>query len=152
MMGRFVADVRYALRVMSRTPSFAVAVVGVLAVGIGANTAIFSIVNAVLLRPLPFEEPDRLVRIFPRIPGPGGGPFSLSPGKCYDWQRDARSFEGMAMYRTRELALTGTGTARIVRATYVSSGFFEAVRARPALGRVFRQDEDTPGVKYVAVL
>lgn len=147
------ADLRYAFRVASRTPSFAVAVVSVLALGIGANTAIFSIVNAVLLRPLPFEEPERLVRIFTRTPG--GRLFELSPGKFYDWQRDAQSFEGMAMYQCcgfRELALTGTGTARTVRATAVSAGFFEVVRARPALGRVFRQEEDTPGGRHVVVL
>jgi predicted permease len=138
---------------MSRTPSFAVAVVGVLALGIGANTAIFSIVNAVLLRPLPFEEPERLVRIFTRTPG--GRLFELSPGKFYSWQREAHSFEGMAMYQCcgfRELALTGTGTARTVRATTVSAGFFEVVRARPALGRIFRPEEDTPGGKHVVVL
>jgi putative ABC transport system permease protein len=152
-MRALFADLRYAFRVTSRTPSFAVAVVSVLALGIGANTTIFSIVNAVLLRPLPFEEPERLVRIFTRTPG--GRLFELSPGKFYDWQRDAQSFEGMAMYQCcgfRELALTGTGTARTVRATAVSAGFFEIVRARPALGRVFRQEEDTPGGKHVAVL
>src|SRR5438552_1372685 len=149
------ADLRYAFRVMSRTPSFAVAVVSVLALGIGANTTIFSIVNAVLLRPLPFEEPERLVRIFTRTPGPGSRLFELSPGKFYDWQRDAQSFEGIAMYQCcgfRELAVTGTGTARTVRATAVSAGFFEIVRARPAVGRVFRQEEDTPGGKYVVIL
>ena len=152
-MRTLFADLRYAFRVMSRTPSFAVAVVSVLALGIGANTTIFSIVNAVLLRPLPFEEPERLVRIFTRTPG--GRLFELSPGKFYDWQRDAQSFEGMAMYQCcgfRELALTGTGAARPVRATAVSAGFFEVVRARPALGRVFRQEEDTPGGKHVVVL
>jgi putative ABC transport system permease protein len=152
-MRTVLADVRYAFRVMFRTPSFAVAVVSVLALGVGANTTIFSIVNAVLLRPLPFEEPERLVRIFTRTPG--GRLFELSPRKFYDWQRDAKSFEGMAMYQCcgfRELALTGTGTARIVRATTVSAGFFEVVRARPALGRVFRQEEDTPGGKHVVVL
>jgi predicted permease len=152
-MRTLFADLRCAFRVMSRTPSFAVAVVGVLALGIGANTTIFSIVNAVLLRPLPFEEPERLVRIFTRTPG--GRLFELSPGKFYDWQRDARSFEGMAMYQCcgfRELALTGTGTARPVRATAVSAGFFEVVRARPALGRVFRPEEDTPGGRHAVVL
>src|SRR2546425_9512467 len=75
------ADLRYAFRVMLRTPSLAVAVVSVLALGIGATTAIFSIVNAVLLRPLPFEEPDRLVRIFTRTPGPCRRLFERSPGK-----------------------------------------------------------------------
>jgi predicted permease len=146
-------DLRYAIRVMSRTPSFAVAVVSVLALGIGANTAIFSIVNAVLLRPLPFEEPERLVRIFTRTPG--SRLFELSPGKFDSWQRDAQSFESMAIYPCcglRELALTGTGTARAVTVTAVGTGFFEIVRARPALGRVFRQEEHTPGSKYVVVL
>jgi predicted permease len=138
---------------MSRTPSFAVAVLSVLALGIGATTTIFTLVNAVLLRPLPFEEPDRLVRIFTRTPG--GRLFEVSPGKFHDWQQEAQSFEGMAMYQCcgfRELALTGTGSARTVRATAVSAGLFEVVRARPALGRVFRQDEDTPGARHVVVL
>lgn len=147
------ADFRYAFRVVSRTPSFAVAVVSVLALGIGANTTIFSIVNAVLLRPLPFDEPERLVRLYTRTPG--GRLFELSPGKFYGWQRDAHSFEGMAIYQCcgfRELALTGTGTARTVHATAVSAGFFEIVRTRPALGRVFRPEEDTPGGKHVVVL
>jgi len=148
------ADLRFAFRVISRTPSFATAVISVLAIGIGANTAIFSIVNAVLLRPLPFEEPERLVRIFTH--SGDGEPFEVSPGKFYSWQRDARSFEGMAMYQCcggfRELALTGRGSARTVRATTVSAGFFEVVRARPALGRVFRPDEDTPGGRHVVVL
>src|SRR5256885_957391 len=152
-MPTLVADLRYAFRVMSRTPWFGVAVVSVLALGIGVSTAIFGVVNAVLVRPLPFEEPDRLVRIFTRPPG--GTPFEVSPGKFYDWQRDARSFEGMAMYQCcgfRELALSGTGTARTVRATAVTAGFFEVVRARPALGRVFQQEEDTPGGRHVAIL
>ena len=148
-----MADIRYAWRVMTRTPSFALAVVSVLALGIGATTAIFGIVNGVLLRPLPFEEPDRLIRLSTRTPD--GRPFELSPGKFYDWQREARSFEGMAIYPCcgfRELALSGTGMARAVTVTFVSAGFFEIVRARPALGRTFRQDEDTPGGKYVVVL
>jgi putative ABC transport system permease protein len=152
-MRTLFADLRYAFRVMSRTPSFAVAVVSVLALGIGANTTIFSIVNAVLLRPLPFEEPERLVRIFTQTPG--GRLFELSPGKFYDWQRDAKSFEGMAMYPCcgfRKFAFTGTGTARTVNVTAVSAGFFEIVRAQPELGRVFRQEEDTPGGKHVVVL
>ena len=138
---------------MSRAPSFAIAVVSVLALGIGASTAIFGIVNAVLLRPLPFAEPDRLVRIFTTTPG--GGPFELSPGKFYSWQHDARSFEGMALYPccgVKEFALTGAGAARSVTVTPVGAGFFEIVRARPALGRVFRREEDTPGGKHVVVL
>ncbi len=154
-MRRLIADVRYAVRVMSRTPLFAIAVVSMLALGIGASTTIFSIVNTVLLRPLPFEEPERLVRIFTKTRT--GRPFDISPGKFYSWQQHARSFERMAMYPccgVRELALTGTGTGavRTVSTTAVSAGFFEIVRARPALGRVFRDEESTPGAKYVVVL
>jgi putative ABC transport system permease protein len=148
------ADLRYGVRMMFRTPSFAMAVIGVLALGIGANTAIFSIVNAVLLRPLPMEEPERLVQVFTTLPN--GRLFEFSPAKFYDWRRDARSFEGMALHQCcggfRELALSGRGSARTVRATAVSAGFFEIVRARPALGRVFREEEDTPGGRYVIIL
>src|SRR5688572_4925015 len=138
-MPTVLADLQYAFRGLSRSPAFAVAVVSVLAIGIGASTTIFSIVNAVLLRPLPFEEPERLVRIYTRTPGQAGRPFEVSPGKFYGWQREARSFEGMAMYQCcgfREVALAGTGDARSIRATAVSAGFFEVVGARPVLGRV----------------
>jgi putative ABC transport system permease protein len=144
------ADLRHAFRVITRTPAFAAAVVGVLALGISANATMFSIVNAVLLRPLPFDEPDRLVRVFTRMPD--GDPFEVAPGKFRDWQRNAQSFEGMAMYRFRELALTGTGTARAVDAGVVGAGFFEIVRARPALGRTFHQDENTLGAHRVVIL
>jgi putative ABC transport system permease protein len=149
-MRTLLADLRHALRVIRRTPSFALPAIGVLALGIGASTAIFSIVNAVLLRPLPFEEPERLVRMFTRLPS--GRPFDLSAGKFYSWQQHAQSFEGMAMFRTNRYALTGAGSARAVEAGAVSAGFFDIVRARPVLGRVFRPEEDSPDGKYVAIL
>ena len=144
------ADLRHAFRVITRTPAFAAAVIGVLALGISANAPLFSIVNAVLLRPLPFDEPDRLVRVFTRMAD--GEPFEVAPGKFRDWQREARSFDGMAMYRFRELALTGTGSARAVEAGVVGTGFFEIVRARPALGRTFRREESTLGAHRALIL
>jgi putative ABC transport system permease protein len=150
-MRTLLADLRHALRVIRRTPSFALPAIGVLALGIGASTAIFSIVNAVLLRPLPFEEPERLVRLHTRRL-PNGRPFDLSAGKFYSWQQHAKSFEGMALYRFNRYALSGAGSARSVEAGAVSAGFFEIVRARPALGRVFRPEEDSPDGKYVAIL
>ena len=109
-MRTLAADLRYGVRVLLRTPSFALAVIAVLALGIGANTAIFSIVNAVLLRPLPFENPERLVRLFhvpPQETFPGMPTFSVSPANFYDWKRDARLFEGMAIYRFRPFVLSG---------------------------------------------
>src|SRR6476661_10710569 len=105
----FAADVRYAVRTLARTPSFALAVIGVLALGIGANTAIFSIVNTVLLRPLPFADSDRLVRLFhvpPQDAFPGIKTFSVSPANFYDWKQSARLFDAMAIYRFRPFVLT----------------------------------------------
>ena len=155
-MRTLLADFRYALRVLVRTPSFALAVIAVLALGIGANTAIFSIVNAVLLRPLPFEEPDRLVRIFhvpPQATFPGQATFSVSPANFYDWQRSARLFDAMAIYRFRQftLAATGGGNPQTLIAGAVGNGFFEIVRTPPQLGRVFRPEEDAPGSHVVII-
>ena len=150
MVRALISDLHSAVRLVLRKPSFSLAVVGVLALGIGANTAIFSLVNTVLLRPLPFEEADRLVRLYTRTPG--GRPFDLSAGKFYGWQQDAQSFDGMAMYRFRQFALTASGRARAIEAGAVSAGFFEILRVQPVLGRAFRSDEDTPGGKYVAIV
>jgi putative ABC transport system permease protein len=152
-----IADVRYSVRVLLRAPSFAIAVVAVLALGIGANTAIFSIVNAVLLRPLPLEEPDRVVRLFhvpPQSTFPGMTRFSVSPANFYDWQRDAtQSFEGMALYRLRQFALTGLGSgAESIVAGAVGKEFFGLVRTPPMLGRVFLPEEDSPSKGHVVVV
>ena len=117
MTRTLLADIRYGLKVLFRTPSFTIAVVAVLALGIGANTAIFSIVNAVLLRPLPFDEPDRLARIFhvpPQATFPGLRRFSVSPANFYDWKRAAQLFDGMAIYRFRQFTLSANGIAEAV--------------------------------------
>jgi predicted permease len=155
MVRILLADVRYGLRVLSRTPAFTLAVVGVLALGIGVNTAMFSIVNAVLLRPLPFAEPEQLVRLFhvpPQEAFPGMTRFSVSPANFYDWKRDARTFDSMASYRFRQFILTGGGRAESVLAAAVGADFFQVVRAQPALGRVFLPEEDTPAKRHVVVL
>jgi predicted permease len=151
-----IADLRYSIRVLLKAPSFAVAVIAVLALGIGANTAIFSIVNAVLLRPLPLDEADRIVRLFhvpPQSAFPGMTRFSVSPANFYDWQRDAHSFEGMALYRYRPFALTGVGSgAEAIVAGAVGREFFAVARATPMLGRVFLPEEDSPTRGHVAVV
>src|SRR5439155_4412062 len=149
------ADLRYSMRSLFRAPGFAVAVIAVLGLGIGANTAIFSIVNAVLLRPLPFEEPDRLVRLFhvpPQSTFPGMRRFSVSPANFYDWKAAAQSFDSMAIYRFRQFALTGSGNAESVVAGAVGADFFDVARTRPALGRAFLREEDGPGRGHVAIL
>jgi predicted permease len=153
-MRTLLADARHALRVFIRTPSYAIAVAGVLALGIGANTAIFTIVNAVLLRPLPFADPDRLVRLFhipPQATFPGLATFSLSPANFLDWQRDSRSFEAMAAYNFRQLTLTGTANAEALRAANVGPGFFAIVGTQPALGRTFLPEEHRPDARVLVV-
>ena len=154
MLQTLAADVRYAVRVLGRAPSFTLAVVAVLALGIGATTAIFSIVNTVLLRPLPFDDADRLVRLFhvpPQATFPGIPRFALSPANFYDWQREATAFEGMALYRGRSFTLTGSGAPRSINVATVGAGFFDILRVRPAQGRLFRPDEDAPGARVVVI-
>jgi len=151
----FLSDLRYSARTLLRAPSFALAVIAVLALGIGANAAIFSIVNAVLLRPLPFDEPDRIVRIFhvpPQSTFPGITRFSVSPANFYDWQRAAHSFDSMVLFRGRQFALTGSGSAERVAAGAVGAEFFQVAHAQPILGRVFLPEEDSPGRGRVVVL
>ena len=155
MLRTITADLRYGLRVLSRAPSFTLAVVAVLSLGIGANAAIFSIVNAVLLRPLPYDQPDRLVRLFhvpPQSAFPDSPTFSVSPANYYDWERDAKLFERMAIYRFRQFTLTGLGNPEALVAGAVGAGFFEVIRVNAAQGRVFLPDEDSPGRGHVAVV
>ncbi len=155
MVRTFMADARYALRVLYRVPSFAISVIAVLSLGIGANTAIFSIVNTVLLRPLSYDNSDRLVRIFhtpPQSTFPGIMRFSVSPANFYDWQHAARTFEGMAIYGYRQFNLTGGSKAESIMAGAVGAGFFDVVRTPPALGRVFLADEDSPAKSHVVVI
>ena len=154
-MRTLAADLRHAIRVLLRTPSFSLAVIGVLALGIGANTAIFSIVNAVLLRPLPFEQPDSLVRLFhvpPQATFPGMATFSLSPANFLDWQRESRSFDAMAAYSFRPLTFTESGNAEALRVAVVGPDFFKIVRTQPALGRTFLPDEYATGRSKVLVI
>jgi len=150
-----LSDFRLALRVLGRAPSFSLAVVTVLALGIGANIAIFSIVNAVLFRPLPFHDSERLVRVFhvpPQSTFPGITRFSVSPANFYDWQRDAHSFEKMAIYGGARFTLTGAGNPESLLATAVGDGFFDVVGAHAALGRVFLPEEDSPARGHVVIL
>jgi putative ABC transport system permease protein len=154
-MRTLLSDIRYGLRVLRRSPSFALAVIVLFALGIGANTAIFTIVNTVLLRPLPFSDSDRLVRVFhvpPQSTFPGMKTFSVSPANFYDWQRSARSFEAMALYRFREFALTGDDGAESIVGGAVGRGFFDIVGTRPELGRTFVPDEDSPARGRVVIL
>ena len=148
-------DARYGLRTFRKSPGFAAVAILTLALGIGANAAIFSVVNAVLLRPLPFKDPDRLVDIWhtpPQESMPGMATFTVSPANFLDWRSQSRTFEGMSAYGYGRYTLTGTGRPEVIRMVAVTRGFFSILRAQPVLGRIFLDDEDKFGRDHVVVL
>src|SRR6202048_3099955 len=147
-MRNLVADLRYGLRILLRNPGFTLAAIVVLALGIGANTAIFSIVNAVLLRPLPYQDPSRIMQVWHVPPAksfPGMTLFSVSPANYLDWQRQNRSFEQMAAYGFERFNVGGRERPEAIRGASVAPGFFSILRVQPVLGRTFSLDEDRPG-------
>lgn len=147
-----VRDLRYAVRTLARNPGFTIAALLALALGIGVNTAVFSVVNSVLLRPLPFEEPDRLVMIFNTRPSVGikTGPASMAD--FLDWRARSRSFQTLAAVNFNRFTLTGDGVAEQIVGMSVSADFFATLRAQPLLGRTFTADEDRPGRTPTVVL
>ncbi|HTT17575.1 MAG TPA: ABC transporter permease [Candidatus Sulfotelmatobacter sp.] len=154
-MENLFQDSRFAMRQLLKSPGFSAVAVLTLALGIGANTAIFSVVNGFLLRPLPFKDPDRIVRVWHTPPAksfPGMTMFSVSAANYFDWQRDNHVFEHMAIYNYRGLSLTGVAQPLQVDASAVSSGFFEVLGVRPLHGRIFAPGEDQAGHTNVVVL
>ena len=148
-------DARYAWRVLRKSPGFTAVAVLVLALGIGANTAIFSVVNAVLLRPLPFDQPDRLVDLWhlpPQASFPGVPIFSVSPANFLDWRNQSHSFEGMSAYGFGRYILTGNGQPESIRTLAATSGLFSILHAQPLLGRVFLDGDVEPGQDHEVVL
>jgi putative ABC transport system permease protein len=143
-------DLAYALRRLRQAPGFTSVAVATLALGIGANGAIFSVVNAVLLRPLPFEEADRLVRVSQIWKGASTDVYS--PQNFLDVEAAARSFESLAVFDRSGITLTGRGQPSRLEGTEVSATFFDTLRVRPAYGRTFTAGENEPGHNKVAVL
>ena len=149
-MRSFWQDVRYGLRVLGRNPGFTAVAVLTLALGIGANTALFSVVSGVLLHPLPFPAPDQLQSVYTRTAQFPTG--AVSYPNYLDWRRDNGVFSALGAYRTDDFNLTGSGEAERLRASMVSSEFFPLLGVRPTLGRTFLPDEDRAGAAPVAVL
>ena len=144
-----VQDLKYGLRMLKRNPGFTVVAVLTLALGIGANTAIFSVVNAVLLRSLPYRDPDRLVAAS-YYRGIGGDYARIADFKA--WRDQAKAFEQIAAYRTDDADLTGNGEPERLTAGTVSAGLFATLGVAPALGRDFTPQDDTDGAAPVVIL
>lgn len=145
-------DVRYAIRLCLRTPGFTAIAVLALALGIGANTAIFTIVNAVLLEPLPFRDPGRLVVMWETNARRPGRPNTIGPANFIRWRERATAFEQMAPFYDYRVNLTGSGEAEELIAMDVTPDFFPALGVSPLAGRAFASDEGTEGHDAVAVL
>jgi hypothetical protein len=153
-MDSFLHDVRYAARMLRRNRGFAAVAVLTLGLGIGANTAIFSVVNAVLLRPLPFRAPDRLVRLRDTVERPGQEPkiYNTSPRNFYHLKEQEQIFEGITAQEFRWFNLTGAGDPAQIRGIGVAPGWAEFLGAAPVRGRAFLPEEERPGDDSRAVL
>jgi putative ABC transport system permease protein len=143
-------DVRYGVRVLRRAPGFTAAAILTLAIGIGANTAMFTIVDAVMLRPLPFADPDRLVTIGDR--SPDGTTSNIGYLTVADWWQQSRSFESLSLMRSWQPTLVVNGEAERLAAVRVSWNYFDMMGVRPQLGRSFTRDEDRPDGWRVVLL
>ena len=151
-MDTLLKDFRYGIRSLLKRPGFTAIAVITLALGIGANTAIFSLVNAVLLRSLPFADPDRLVMIWEDASFAGFPRNTPAPANYVDWKSQGQSFADMAAQDTRSFNLTGDGEPEKVEAFGVTANFFPLLGIKPALGRVFTTEEDAPGANRVVII
>jgi putative ABC transport system permease protein len=154
-MRDFFASLLYALRVLRKNPGFTVSALAVLTLGIGANTAIFSVVNTVLLRPLPFPDSQSIVTVFhvpPAAAFPGIKTFSVSPANYLDWRKQNDVFESMSVFSRRNLPISGGSRPQSLLATISDADFFKVLRSKPAVGRLFTQDECQPGHDAVIVV
>ena len=144
-MDGLLQDVRYALRALRKSPAFLTITVLTLALGIGANLAIFTVVNAVLLRPLPFREPDRIVRVFDDLHGAGAKNVGMSVPELYDLAERSGAFEQISAIFPSSAALSGDGRVERILLIGTSPSYFELLGAAPALGRTYTQSEWRPG-------
>jgi putative ABC transport system permease protein len=144
-----LTDLRYALRSLASNPGFAAAAVLTLALGIGANTAMFSVVHELLLRPLPYRDPARLVRIWETFQGRRN---VVAPANYYDWRARSRSFERMAAFVPGAANLSGLGDASRIAIAGVTHDFFDVLAVPPLVGRLFVESDDVEGAAAVAVV
>lgn len=150
VLSNMIRDVRYAIRQLTRTPGFTAVAILTLALGIGATSAIFSVVNAVLLRPLPYPHPEALVRVHEIVPQ--FGRFSVAPASFLDWRQQNTVFEHIAAYNGTGATIQSADGPERVQGTLASWDLFDLLQVAPAIGRTFRPDEDVPGKDSVIIV
>jgi putative ABC transport system permease protein len=150
VLTELVQDLRYGVRTLIKAPGFALVAILTLALGIGANSAIFSFVDGALLKPLPYPEPERIVQVWEKRPD--GGNNVVSADNFLDWQSQSSAFEAIVATSGGSMTMTGRGDPVQLRAGRVSVGYFRVWGINPALGRTFAPDEDQPGKDRVVVL
>ena len=151
-METLIQDLRFGIRLLLKNPGFSGVAILALALGIGANTAIFSVVDAVLFRPLPFERPERLVAVWERDLKKGGDHDSVMAANFLDWKSRGQVFEAMSAHAGGSVSLTGLAEPERIRAARVSADIFSLLGIQPIAGRVFFPDEDQPGHQRVVVI
>ena len=143
-------DLRYAFRTLRQNPGFSLVAIAALALGIGANTAIFSVVNSLLLRPLPYRDPGQLTQVWQSMPGEDH--VNLSSREFQEWSRRTEVFDDFSAYTGSGFTLTGRGDAEIVIGQRATASLFRMLGVNAALGRTFAPGEDAPDRDHVVVL
>jgi putative ABC transport system permease protein len=151
-LSNLASDVRYALRNLAKRPGFTAIAVITLALGIGANSAIFSFINALLLKPLPFSDTDRIVALWDKVPSRGVERNEVTVANYLDWRAQNRTFEQLGIYRWWSTNLTGADAPERVQGFLVTTNFLDIVGVKPALGRGFLPEEEQPGKDGVALI
>ncbi|HET6863099.1 MAG TPA: ABC transporter permease, partial [Pyrinomonadaceae bacterium] len=151
-MNQLIQDIRYGLRGLLKRPGFTAVAVLTLALGIGANAAIFSVVNAVLLKPLQFRDPQQLVMVWEDAAMIGFPQNTPAPANYIDWKNQSQSFQDMAAHVETSFNLTGNGEPERVAARAITSNFLPLLGIQPMLGRSFNEEETKPGLDHVAIL
>ena len=151
-MSNFGHDIKFGIRMLRKSPGFTLVWVLTLSLAIGATTAIFSIINTVLLKPLSFHDSERIMSLWELLPDGEQERFRVAPGNFYDWRERSGSFEKMAAFGSSGMTLTGAGDPEQLRGAVISSGYFDVLGAKPIIGRTFLPEEHAPGKDRVIVL
>lgn len=151
-MDTFIKDIRYGIRGLLKRPSISIIAILTLAIGIGANSAIFSVINALLLKPLPFPELERVVAIWDKMPSRGVLHNETTMANYFDWRTQNQSFEQLALYRWWSTNLSGVEPPERIQGFLVTANFLDAIGMKPIMGRNFSEEENQPGKDAVAII